>query len=104
LSKQTGSGKQYQLAKKTVGKMFDVEKMVEENVLSAVETMADILQNSKSPIAIKLSAAKFFIEAHAKFAKFHGKNPQPKDFCVDKTVTTTADEDDDKVINLKFGG
>lgn len=99
-----GSGKEYQQAKKTVAKLLLVEGLVEENVLDAVKKMADILQNTKAPIAIQLSAAKFFIEAHAKFAKGHGKNPKPADFVVDKTVEVTEVEEEENVISMKFKG
>lgn len=102
MSKPVGSGRAFQQAKRTVAKLLAVETMVEENVLDAVNKMATILQDSKAPVAIQLSAAKFFIEAHAKFAKRHGLNPQPKDFVINNEKS--VEEDVDNVINLRFKG
>lgn len=103
MARPFGSGPAFTQAKITVGKNLPIETMISKNVIAAVEKMAEILSNSKAPVALQLSAAKFFIEAHAKIAKAHGNNPQASDFIVDNTKKDEG-EDDDKVIELKFKG
>ncbi len=71
--------------------------------MDAVEKMAVILQDTKAPIAIQLSAAKFFLEAHAKYIKKYGLNPKPADFVVDDTIKEVENEDDN-VISMTFKG
>ena len=101
IARPAGSGAGYQQAKLTCAKSLTVEGMVTDNVILAVEKMASILQDTGAPVAIQLSAAKYFIEAHAKYVKAHGPNPVPANFVVDKEVQVTESEEDN-VISLEF--
>jgi len=102
MSRTRGTSKEYIQAKKTMGHVFDAEKMIDDSYLDALQIMIDVMNDPDTPVTIKVSASKFIIEAHGKIAKLHGRNPVPQDYIVGEEVEVEAGEDN--VISMKFMG
>ncbi|MCP4341353.1 MAG: hypothetical protein GY799_21360 [Desulfobulbaceae bacterium] len=104
MARPAGSGREYQLAKKTVDEIFKGKNLINESYPAALQVMVDIMMDPKAALALKMGAAKFFIEYQHKIAKEYGDNPKPADFVVDDasvTITETK-EDENQIINVKF--
>jgi hypothetical protein len=102
MARVAATTKEYIQAKKTVGHVFDAEKLIDDSYLDALQIMIDIMNDKEAPATVRISISKFIQESHGKFAKNHGKNPQPKDFITDIVVDVVAE--DDNVISMKFKG
>ena len=105
MARPPGSGAGYQQALKTVGKNLPIEKLAEKNVLSALNTLIDIMNDADTPAAVRVGVSKYIIEIHAKIAKAHGSNPIPANFIVDKVVSVDEEPGTDgKVLNMTMSG
>ena len=102
MARPKGSGIEYQTALKTVAGELKLENFSINNIDLALEKIKAHM-GADSP-SISMTACKFVIEQHARFAKQHGKNPKPADFIVDEEVTFEDSKTEENVINLKFGG
>ena len=103
MARVAGTTKEYIQAKKTVGHVFDAEKLIDGSYLNALQIMIDLMNDNDTPATVRISVSKYIIDAHNKLAKEHGKNPQPKDFITD-TVVEVVDEENDNVLSMKFNG
>lgn len=103
MARLAGSGKEYQLAKRTIENIFKGMDLINDNYPAAIQKMIDIMNNPKSPLALVMGASKFIIENQHKIAKEYGKNPKPADFVVDKEVKI-IESGDDNLIEMEFIG
>jgi hypothetical protein len=106
MARTHGSNKYYKQALSSAAKLFKIEVLVDSAILDAVNTMIDISRDVGAPVAIRLGACKYIIEAHQKICKEHGKEIKSENYAELSTsykpVKEVVEEEEDNVISLEF--